>query len=283
MKYLVMECHSGYAVVLDTQGRFLRVANQHFTVGQTVDAVIELQQSKPSLKPVLRSLAAVAACLCLIAVGAWQMLMPYGAVRLKINPDVKLNVNRLGYVIDIIPLNTDGTLLLEGYDPGRKKVDLVLDELTDRAMDMGYLTANGNVQVTVESQHKNWRIATQDRLIAELGIHTGGTVIVIPSTTPIPADDDFDNDKDDDGIPDDLDEDFGIDRDDDEDDIEEPDDDDDDRDDMDDRDEDDKDDPDDEDRDEDEDDKDDRDDDDDDEDDDEDDRDDDEDDKEDDD
>lgn len=36
MKYLVMECHPGYAVVLDENGRFLKVANRRYEVGQTV-------------------------------------------------------------------------------------------------------------------------------------------------------------------------------------------------------------------------------------------------------
>ena len=40
-EYLVMECHPGYAVVLDREGRFLRVANLGYTVGQLVDEVVE--------------------------------------------------------------------------------------------------------------------------------------------------------------------------------------------------------------------------------------------------
>ena len=40
MRYLVMECGFSYAVVLDQQGRFLKVANLGYAVGQTVDSVI---------------------------------------------------------------------------------------------------------------------------------------------------------------------------------------------------------------------------------------------------
>ena len=36
MKYLVMECHPAYAVVLDEKGRFLKVANLNYEPGQTV-------------------------------------------------------------------------------------------------------------------------------------------------------------------------------------------------------------------------------------------------------
>ena len=33
MKYLVMESEPGYAIVLDEEGRFLRVANRGYAVG----------------------------------------------------------------------------------------------------------------------------------------------------------------------------------------------------------------------------------------------------------
>ena len=41
MTYLVMECHPGYAVVFDQTGRFLKVANLNYQVGETVSFVIE--------------------------------------------------------------------------------------------------------------------------------------------------------------------------------------------------------------------------------------------------
>ena len=42
MKYLVMECHPAYAVVLTEDGRFLKAANMHYEVGQTVTEIIQL-------------------------------------------------------------------------------------------------------------------------------------------------------------------------------------------------------------------------------------------------
>ena len=43
MKYLVMETHPAYAVVLDERGRFLKAANLHYQVGETVEDVVELR------------------------------------------------------------------------------------------------------------------------------------------------------------------------------------------------------------------------------------------------
>ena len=42
MKYMVMECHLSYAVVLDENGSFLKVANMRYEVGQTVENVVEM-------------------------------------------------------------------------------------------------------------------------------------------------------------------------------------------------------------------------------------------------
>ena len=39
MKYMVLECHPGYAVVLDEDGNFQKVANFHYEVGQMLTEV----------------------------------------------------------------------------------------------------------------------------------------------------------------------------------------------------------------------------------------------------
>jgi len=33
MKYIVMECHEGYAVLMDEESRFVNAANMHYEVG----------------------------------------------------------------------------------------------------------------------------------------------------------------------------------------------------------------------------------------------------------
>ena len=46
MKYLVMETHPAYAVVLDEEGRFLKAANLRYQVGDTVQDIVEFRQPK---------------------------------------------------------------------------------------------------------------------------------------------------------------------------------------------------------------------------------------------
>lgn len=188
MKYMVMECHPGYAVVMDNAGRFLKVANLHYEVGQTVTSVLEMKNTDASsaakiihLRKMWIPVASIAACLCLVVFGGWRFLMsPYGSVRMQINPDVLMTVNRLDYVIRLDGLNDDGDDIIEGYSYQWKKVDLVSNELADRAVEMGYLKENGTIRITVESKQEKWKTETEKRIVIELEDHMKNSVMVTP-------------------------------------------------------------------------------------------------------
>lgn len=106
---------------------------------------------------------------------------PYGAVRIQINPDLKLTVNRLDYVISADGLNDDGLRLLDGCQFRGQKLEQASDELADRAMEMGYLKEGGQIFLTLESSHENWIAKTEDRLLTELENHLNDTVSVTVS------------------------------------------------------------------------------------------------------
>ena len=196
MTYLVMECHPGYAVVLDQTGRFLKVANLNYQVGETVSLVIECTAEEEPVtihslrrRRILLSAASLAASFFLAVLGTWHVcLTPYGAVRIQINPDLKLTVNRLDYVISADGLNDDGLRLLDGYWFRGQKLEQASDDLADRAMEMGYLKEGGQILLTLESSHENWIAKTEDRLLTELENHLNDTISVTTSAAPeIPA------------------------------------------------------------------------------------------------
>ena len=196
MTYLVMECHPGYAVVLDQTGRFLKVANLNYQVGETVSFVIECTEEEEPVtihslrrRRILLSAASLAASFFLAVLGTWHIcLTPYGAVRIQINPDLKLTVNRLDYVISADGLNDDGLRLLDGYRFRGQKLEQASDDLADRAMEMGYLKEGGQILLTLESSHENWIAKTEDRLLTELENHLNDTISVTASAAPeIPA------------------------------------------------------------------------------------------------
>ncbi len=55
MKYIVMECHYSYAVLLDEKGRFVKAANFGYVVGQVVTDPI-LIKNRPSALVIFRSI-----------------------------------------------------------------------------------------------------------------------------------------------------------------------------------------------------------------------------------
>lgn len=174
MKYIVMECHLSYAVVLDEEGRFLNVANRHYEVGQTVTDVIEMQDSQPAIKAKTRykwigSIAAMAACLILIVISVFQFgALPYASVYMTINPEVRIDVNKQDIVVDVEGINEDGRLLIKGYSYKKKDLNLVMDELIDRAVEMGFLHEGSQVTLTLDAHDDEWVVTKSDSLDVHL-------------------------------------------------------------------------------------------------------------------
>ena len=196
MKYLVMDCGLSYAVVLDSEGRFLKVANLGYEVGQTVDRVVEFAPPKPAWRMWKRivPLAAAAACVVLVA-AAGLLLIPYGTVRIQINPDVMLWVNRTSHVVRMEGMNEDGRCLIDGYSAFGKPMEEVSNELADRAIQQGYLKDGGSVALTVDSQHEQWKTAAAQILLLELEVHLDNRVQIVteqkneqpPASVPHPT------------------------------------------------------------------------------------------------
>ena len=178
MTYLVMECRQAYAIVLDESGRFLKVANLGYQVGQRVTQVVAEEPPRPQLR-IIRRVAAMAACLCLVMLGLWQLLLyPVGTVRMQINPDVQMEVSRVGRVISLAGKNADGEVLIQGVAYRNRTVAAVADDLADRAMELGYLHTGGVVTIAVESNSSSWRQSTQDKLSQSLTRHLAGVAEV---------------------------------------------------------------------------------------------------------
>ena len=172
MKYLIMECHPSYAVALEDNGTFLKVANLHYVPGQRVAEVVPMQipeKTKQTGYRWMRSLAAAAACLVLL-LGAVFMAgrMPYASVYLTINPQVRIDVNRSDVVVKLVGVNEDGVDLIEGYDYKKKDLDTVMDALVDRAIEKGYLHAGGQINLSLEADDETWVTNHEDTLQDQL-------------------------------------------------------------------------------------------------------------------
>lgn len=157
MKYMVMECHMGYAVLLDENGRFVKAANFHYQVGQTVTDPVLMKQTGNSfasgrISRAAVGIAAAAACLFLLFGGYYQnYLRAETSIYLTINPSVCMELNRKGDVVRLSGANEDGERLLEGYEPGSRDRLEIMDELIHRAIEMGFLSEGGLVTIDINA------------------------------------------------------------------------------------------------------------------------------------
>ena len=138
--YLVMETHPAYVILLDSEGRFLKAANYGYERGERIHTAVLFQDPKEALRRrrrrALRAVAALAACICLAAAGGWQYrehFVPYGTLRVEINPEVELEISHSGKVLRAEGLDADGDILLDGYDIEGKDLYEAARELAVRA------------------------------------------------------------------------------------------------------------------------------------------------------
>ena len=177
-----MEVHPAYAVVLDEEGRFLKAANLRYQVGDTVRDIVELRrprEKRPALWKPLSGVAGLAACLCIVFFGYYQPnFVPYGALRIQINPDVELTLSRTDRVLELEGLNEDGQILIAGYDYGSKDREDVTEELVERAIDMGYLSGGETVSITVTSADADWQAREEQAAREDLEERYGETIVI---------------------------------------------------------------------------------------------------------
>ena len=177
-----MEVHPAYAVVLDEEGRFLKAANLRYQVGDTVRDIVELRhprEKRPALWKPLSGVAGLAACLCIVFFGYYQPnFVPYGALRIQINPDVELTLSRTDQVLELEGLNEDGQSLIAGYEYSGKDREDVTGELVERAIDMGYLSGGETVSITVTSADADWQAREEQAAREDLEERYGETIVI---------------------------------------------------------------------------------------------------------
>lgn len=177
MKYLVMECHTGYAVLLDEKGRFVKAANFQYETGQTVEDPVIMKDpvlTRRKMTRVVMRMAAAAACLFLLFGSYYRnFMLSDTAIYLTINPSVCIELNRRGDVVRLSGANEDGVKLLENYKRSSNDRLVVMDELINRAMEMGYLSTGGLVTIDIDApdevRFQKYNAELQEQLAGYLG------------------------------------------------------------------------------------------------------------------
>ena len=168
MKYMVMSIKDSYVVLLDENGKFVYGANRGYTKGEVVidPWIMKDHRVKPLhyFKPIMIGLLSLATVLVLtIGFHVYTTtIQVIASVYLSINPQVRMDINRYGKVVEVIGNNADGIELVEGYDPGYKDQYEVADDLIDRAIKMGYLSDGDTIIIRVD--------ASDQQTFVDLGI-----------------------------------------------------------------------------------------------------------------
>ena len=126
-------------------------------------------------KGLVFSLAVIALCIMAFAgVIFFNEHMTYASVYLSINPTVRIDLNKKDQVINVEGVNTDGTAMIENYNWDKKEIKTVVDELLDRAIEMGYLVEGGTIKLTLDSSHSDWIQNHRDSLNELVNRHLTG-------------------------------------------------------------------------------------------------------------
>ncbi len=167
MKYIVMECHEAYAILMDEESRFFHAANLHYSVGQTVTSPLLMQrsteenaenakQTAPRIRRIVMRVSAAAACLLLTAgAGYFHYIKNYrteSVIILNSDASIQMYLNQEGKVVRLKSENDAGTALLESYDGRHKNKVTVAHELLALQKANGSISDGDTVDVYISAQ-----------------------------------------------------------------------------------------------------------------------------------
>lgn len=120
-------------------------------------------------------LLGLAACLCLLIGGVWGV-QSYRAshivdavVSLDVNPSVEIQVNRKDRVMEVIPLNEDGKIIVGEMDFSGSDLNVAVNALIGSMLQNGYLSELANsILISVDNEDPVRGAALQERLMAEV-------------------------------------------------------------------------------------------------------------------
>lgn len=161
MKYMVMECYLSYAIVMDEQGKVLKVANKNYNVGDIVENVFEMKEKERLLQSpmkIMTPILVLAAAVVLMITTIPLFNPSFATITIDINPKLALQVREDSTVKKIKPLNEDAKALIKDYNYKEKTVETVTEELVELAMIQGFLKEGGSINLIFDSKNQKWII-----------------------------------------------------------------------------------------------------------------------------
>lgn len=143
----IVELRGKYAAVLTEDGRFVRIRNRGYALGQTV----RLEQAKPraARRMQIRAFASMAAGLLVLILGGFKGYQtPAGIVSLDVNPSIEYTINCFDRVLRVDAVNDDGESILEKMDQ-TALVNLSVEDAVEQTIET--LRENGYLKQETEN------------------------------------------------------------------------------------------------------------------------------------
>lgn len=146
---IVMDVKDGYAVLLKC-GDFVKVKDKGYKKGQTV--------AMPGIS--VKPLIAMAACLVLMFSACFSGYAVYRTpsdyIYMDINPSLRLDINRFGRVISVVPLNSDAEELMASYVFDSSDPELCMEQIVSACREKSYINdENKDVEIDVAGEKKS--------------------------------------------------------------------------------------------------------------------------------
>ena len=148
MKALVISVSGGECTVMKSNGEFSRMKNKNYSVGEEI--------TLPSPFALKLSLCAVALLFLIstaVLVLNYLMVTASGYVYIDVNPSFRLDVNRFGKVICVVPLNEEADGIAEGLDLPGVNVEDCIKKIVNICEMRGYVgSGEGDVEINISSE-----------------------------------------------------------------------------------------------------------------------------------
>ena len=169
MKYIVMECHQAYAVLMDEESRFVHSANLHYKVGQVVTDPVIMESSEPSSRNIRMIVtAAAAACLVLFAGSGYNYyaknFKTHSTIVISTEANITMEINSKGKVLSLKSDSESGRELLKNYSGKGKDKKTVASEIIELEKSKGLLSEGDRVDFYVSSTDPDYTSSLQQEM-----------------------------------------------------------------------------------------------------------------------
>lgn len=156
MKYIVLQCYNGYAVLVDEHSRYVFAANKGYEVGQTVTNPVIMSdgdKKEKNIGAVIKCIAAAAACVGLLTIGGYsyyaQNLKTYSTITINSDAGISMEVNRTGKVIRLVSDTENGKDIIKKSDVKGMDTVSAANKIIKAEIENGYISDGETVDVVI--------------------------------------------------------------------------------------------------------------------------------------